>query len=92
MNIEQFLLMRHEMMLIILVLFILVLELAIKEEKKKVIIPISIVLFFITLLVGFLPVETATLFGGSYSTGPLTAMLKNVLNIGVFIVFLQSAT
>jgi NADH-quinone oxidoreductase subunit N len=91
MNIEQFLLMRHELMLVLLVLIILILELAIKEEKKKAIIPVSIILFLITSMIGFLPVETTTLFGGSYSTGPLSAMLKNVLNIGVFIVFLQSA-
>ena len=91
MNIGQFLLMRHEMVLILLALVILILELAINDDKKKVIIPISLVLFGITLVVGFLPVETATLFGGSYNTGPLVATMKNVLNIGVFIVFLQSA-
>jgi NADH-quinone oxidoreductase subunit N len=91
MNIGQFLLMRHEMVLVLLALVILILELAIKDDKKHVIIPVSIVLFLITLIVGFLPVESATLFGGSYNTGPLVATMKNVLNIGVFIVFLQSA-
>ncbi len=92
MNIEQFLLMRHEMVLVFLVLFLLVLELAIKESNKKVVIPIALVLFFITTVVGFFPVETTTLFGGSYTNGPLYAMMKNVLNIGVMIMFLQSAS
>jgi NADH-quinone oxidoreductase subunit N len=40
--------------------------------------------------VGFLPAESGILFGGSYQSNSLTVLMKNVLNIGVLIIFLQA--
>lgn len=91
MNAEQFLLMRHELMLTLIALIILLAELFTNDSNKKIVIPIAIVLFFICTVVGFLPAEPTTLFGGMYCTSPLQFTLKNILNIGVLIVFLQSA-
>ncbi|MEQ8425911.1 MAG: NADH-quinone oxidoreductase subunit N, partial [Cyclobacteriaceae bacterium] len=45
----------------------------------------------ITLL-GFLPADSGVLFGGMYITDPLRIFMKNILNLGVLIVFLQSGS
>lgn len=91
MNAEQFLLMRHELMLTLAALIILLAELFTNDSNKKIVIPIAIVSFFICTVVGFLPAEPTTLFGGMYCTSPLQFTMKNILNIGVLIIFLQSA-
>jgi NADH-quinone oxidoreductase subunit N len=89
MNLESFLLMRHEIMLTIALLIILIAELS--TEKKNSIINLSIILMFITTIVGFFPVPEGTLFGGMYQTNHMTVLMKNILNIGTLILFLQVA-
>lgn len=89
MNFESFLLMRHEIVLTIVTLIILVAELS--AWKKEKVIWISLVLFFVATVIGFLPVEEGSLFGDMYRTGPLNALMKNILNVGVMILFLQTA-
>lgn len=92
MNAAQFLLMRHELMLTLVAVIILLAEIFTNDSSKKRVIPtLAIVLFFINTVVGFLPSEPATLFGGMYQTSSLHLALKNILNIGVFIMFLQVA-
>jgi NADH-quinone oxidoreductase subunit N len=90
MDISQFLLMRHELVLTIAAIILLIVELSVNENHKTRIIPWAIGLFALVTLVGFLPVETGTLFGGAYQSSPLTTAIKNILNIAVLIVFLQS--
>ena len=87
----NFLLMRSEIILLVLILAMLVLEIATKPNQKKGLINIAIGLFFIHTVIGFFPMETGKLFGGSYRTTGLIHLFKNVLNIGVFIILLQSA-
>ena len=89
MNLESFLLMRHEIMLTIALLIILIAELS--TENKKSIINLSIILMLITTIVGFFPVPEGTLFGGMYQTSHMTVLMKNILNIGTLILFLQVA-
>jgi NADH-quinone oxidoreductase subunit N len=47
-------------------------------------------LFFINTIIGFLPAETGQIFGGMYRVSELQLLIKNILNIGVLIVFIQS--
>jgi NADH-quinone oxidoreductase subunit N len=82
--------MRHELLLTIAAVVILITELAVSDKNKLKLIPFSIAIFGLITLVGFLPTATGELFGGSYQTNSLTALMKNVLNIGVFIIFLQA--
>ncbi len=84
--------MRHEILLIAIALILLVIDLNLKTNHKTGIIPVVIVLFSIHTLVGFLPAPEGTLFGGMFRTSPLINMMKNVLNIGVLIILLQSYT
>ena len=84
--------MRHELILASLVLLVLIIDLNLKKSQKTRIIPIAISMFFIHTVVGFLPAQTGVLFGGMYHTEDLTLLMKNILNVGVFIILLQSST
>jgi len=92
MGLEQYLLMRHELVLTLILLIVLVAELCVKDENSRKLRPFTIILFFIATVVGFLPLGEGTLFGGMYKTDGMIAIMKNILNIGVFIVFVQSYT
>ncbi len=92
MTINDFLLMRHEIMLVLIALILLIVDLNLKPTQKPWIIPVAMVLFIIHIIVGFLPAPEGTLFGGMFRSTPLINMMKNVLNIGVFIIMLQSYT
>jgi NADH-quinone oxidoreductase subunit N len=84
--------MRHELLLTLLAVIILVIDLGAGKKYRSFILPVSIGLFFINLLIGFLPAREGTLFGGMYHTNGLIILMKNILNIGFFIVMLQSFT
>jgi NADH-quinone oxidoreductase subunit N len=90
MDISQFFMMRHELVLTLSAVILVIVELSVGENHKTKIIPWVAGLFALVTLIGFLPVETGTLFGGAYQSTPLTTSIKNILNIAVLIVFLQS--
>lgn len=90
MNLDQILLMRHELMLIIIALVVLVAEIATNDNQKSLISPLAITLFVIYTVVGFLPLEQGSIFGGMFHTDNLIAIVKNILNVGVLIILLQS--
>lgn len=90
MNINDFLIMRHELVLVITALLLLIIDLGLKPASKKHIIPIAVVLFIINTAVGYLPSAYGVLFGGMYNSSALIVMMKNVLNTGVMIILLQS--
>ena len=89
MNLESFLLMRHEIVLTVALLIILIAELS--TENKKSIINLSLFLFAAVTAIGFIPSAEGTLFGGMYQTSHLTVMMKNILNVGTLILFFQVA-
>ncbi len=88
---SNFLILRHEVVLLLIILAILVAEIAIPSKKKGSIIHFGIFLFGIHTIVGFLPMEENQLFGGMFRTHGLIHLVKNILNIGVLILLLQSA-
>lgn len=90
MNIYDFLIMRHELLLVIIALALLIIDLALKPASKHKIIPVAVVLFSIHTVIGFLPPFLGVLFGGMFQSSNLIVMMKNVLNIGVLIIMLQS--
>ncbi len=90
MSIEQFYIMRHELVLTLAIIILLIAEIATSDKNKKKLIPFSIWIFGIVTITGFIPTQAGTLFGGSYQSSALTDLMKNILNIGVFIIFLQA--
>jgi NADH-quinone oxidoreductase subunit N len=90
MDLGQFILMRHEMLLLFVAIAILVAEIFTGDDNKSRIINFTLFLFGLVTIVGFIPGETGNLFGGSFQSSQLTTFMKNVLNLAVLIVFLQA--
>ena len=88
MDITDFILMKHELLLTIVTLIILISEIFFTDKRR--IIPLSITLFGLYTIFGFFGNETGDLFGGMYQNSELITLMKNILNLGVFIVLLQS--
>lgn len=83
--------MRFELGLLILFLAILIFEIFTNKKQKGNVISFAILLFTIHTVVGFVSLEDGKLFGGMFKTNTLLYYFKNVLNVGVLIVLLQSA-
>lgn len=90
MNLQSFLLMRHELVLIAITLIVLIVELATKDNRKSVIAPIALLLFAIHTVIGFLPIGEGSLFDGMFNSTPINNIVKNMLNIGTLIILLQT--
>ena len=90
MSLENFILMRHELLLTAAALLILIAEIFWKPEKRKSISTFSVVLFSLITIVGFLPSPEGSLFGGMYQVTGLRLIMKNILNIGTLLVLIQS--
>lgn len=91
MNVINFLLMRHEMLLLAIILVLIIAEIFTPQHKKTSVVHLSVFLFGIQTLIGFLPIQYGNLFGGMFHTNALIQFFKNVLNVGVLILLLQSA-
>ena len=84
------LIMRHELLLVAITVILLIVEIFLPSGRKhKIILPALLFMAAVTVI-GFLPGDIGILFGGMYKTSRLTLMLKNILNVGVLIVFIQS--
>ena len=91
MDFSNLLLMRHEIILLAITLLLIVAEVFIPQNKKHSIVHLAILLFGIHTIIGFLPTSESSLFGGMFRTNDLIHFFKNVLNVGVLILLLQSA-
>jgi NADH-quinone oxidoreductase subunit N len=92
MSLGTFLIMRHELLLIAAALLILMAEIFGNPAKKRSISIFSVIIFGIITAAGFLPSTTGSLFGGMYVSTGTIMLMKNVLNIGVLLVLIQSLT
>lgn len=90
MSLHDFLLMRHELLLTLVALVVLFVEIVRNEDSTKLIRRVTLGIFGLYTLVGFLPVAEGGLFGGMYVTSSLHVLVKNILNIGIFLVLLQA--
>jgi NADH-quinone oxidoreductase subunit N len=91
MDFSNFLLMRHEILLLAIIIVLIVAEISIPRNKKSSVVHLAIFLFGLHTILGFFPNETSSLFGGMFRTNAMIHFYKNVLNVGVFVVLLQSA-
>ncbi|TAL77270.1 MAG: NADH-quinone oxidoreductase subunit N [Bacteroidetes bacterium] len=92
MSVGTFLLMRHELLLITAALLVLIAEIFCNPDKRRHISLFSLILFGVITIIGFLPSPAGSIFGGMYVTSVTTLLMKNILNIGVLLVFIQSVT
>ncbi len=92
MSLGTFLIMRQELLLIAAALLVLMAEIFWNPAKKKYLSLFSVIVFGVITIVGFIPSQTGALFGGMYISTGTTLLMKNILNIGVLLVFIQSVT
>jgi NADH-quinone oxidoreductase subunit N len=92
MSLFEILAMRNELLLTIMAMILLIIDLNLNHAQKERMIPISIGLFLVVTLIGFIPQPDQTLFGGMYHTNGLVQLMKNILNIGVLIILFQSVS
>jgi NADH-quinone oxidoreductase subunit N len=90
MSLGTFSIMRHELLLTAAALLVLMAE--IFMDKKRHIPTLSVILYAVITIAGFFPSAAGSLFGGMYVSNGTTTIMKNILNIGVLIVFIQSVT
>jgi NADH-quinone oxidoreductase subunit N len=82
--------MRHELLLIVAALLILIAEILRDPAKKGNVNLFSLILMGAITIIGFIPSPTGSLFGGMYVSTGTRLIMKNILNIGTFLVFVQS--
>ena len=92
MSLENFSLMRHELLLTTAALVVLMAEIFWNPERKRALSNFPIIIFSVITIAGFLPSSTGSLFGGMYETSGTRLLMKNILNIGALLVFIQSST
>ncbi len=92
MSLGTFLIMRHELLLIAAVLLVLMAEIFSNPARKGSIRIFTVILFGVITITGFLPSPSGTLFGGMYINSGTRLLMKNILNIGVLLVIIQSVT
>ena len=83
-------LMKQELMVTIIIFILLFLKLGNKEIRNESLINFINVLLFINLVSGFFKIQEGTLFGDMFQTNELLTFEKNLLNLGTFIISLQS--
>ncbi len=91
MDLNSFIAMRQEILLLAILLLLIVGEIFIHKDKKGSIVHLALFLFGIHTIIGFYAIEESSLFGGMFRTNTLIHFFKNALNVGVLIVLLQSA-
>ncbi len=91
MDFSSFLLMRQEIVLLAIILLLIVAEIFIAQNKKSSIIHLAIFLFGIHTILGVFTMDEGEIFGGMFRVNGLIHFFKNVMNVGVLILLLQSA-
>jgi NADH-quinone oxidoreductase subunit N len=90
MDINYFLLLRQEIVLLAIALALLAAEVFVPKQKKESLIHLAILLFALHTLLGFFMNHTGELFGGMFRTNELINLFKTILNVGVLLVLLQA--
>jgi NADH-quinone oxidoreductase subunit N len=92
MSLANFLIMRHELLLIAAALLVLIAEIFWNPQKNGSKSLFAVILFVLITVAGFIPTPSGSLFGGMYVVDGTRLLMKNILNIGVLLVFIQSMT
>ncbi len=94
MDYSQFLAMKQEISLLVLFLLVFLNDTFLPARAQSSIGKITCLLFGLFTLWGFCPVvvgdSVVSAFAGMYETSPVIVAIKNILNVGVLIVLIQS--
>ncbi|MFR9165583.1 MAG: NADH-quinone oxidoreductase subunit N [Dysgonomonas sp.] len=90
MDLSNYLLMKPELSLIVVFLLLIIYDLFASDNAKKYYFPIACVLFLAHTVFCFFVKDEGTSFAGMYVAGAAQNTIKCILNIGVFLIFLQA--
>ena len=91
MDYSQFMIMHHELGLLVVFLLVFLFDTFFSKNVQSKLSVTACVLFGIyALACFFLPLKSGEAFSGMYATSPIVMSIKNILNVGMFIVLLQS--
>lgn len=91
MDYSQFLLMHHEIGVLVVFLLVFLFDTFLPKAIQSKLSVSACVLFGAFTVYGFFaPMESGEAFAGMFATSPIVASIKNILNVGMFIVLLQS--
>ena len=90
MDLSNYLLMKHELSLIVVFFILIIYDIFASDNAKKHYFPVACTLFLAHTVACFFFRESGDSFGGMYVAGPAYFSIKNILNIGVFLIFLQA--
>ncbi len=90
MDYSQFLVMKQEIALIAIFLVVFLYDTFAPKKALNFLSGITVLLFGFYTVCSFAFCETASAFNGMYVTSPVICCIKNILNVGVFIILYQS--
>ena len=90
MDLDYFILMRQELLLLTIALVMLAAEIFVPRSRKESLIHLAVFLFAIHTLLGFFPGKAGELFGGMFRTNEMLDLLKTILNVAVLLILLQA--
>ncbi|MBD8387057.1 NADH-quinone oxidoreductase subunit N [Dysgonomonas sp. BGC7] len=90
MDLSNYLLMKHELSLIVVFLLLIIYDLFASDSAKKYYFPVACTIFLAHTVLCFFFKDNGTSFAGMYVTGSVYHTIKNILNIGVFLILLQA--
>lgn len=92
MDYSQFLVMKQEICLLVVFLLVFLYDTFMSKRALNAVSGVTVALFGLLTVGGFCctPSGTESAFAGMYVTSPVIACIKNILNIGVLIVLVQS--
>ena len=91
MDYSQFLLMPQEMGLLLVFLLVFIYDTFMPERSQRALPGFTAALFAIYTAICFIPCQLGSAFGGMMECNEATWAMKNILNVGMFIVLLQAA-
>lgn len=90
MNLFNYFYLKQEISLMVVFLAVIVYDLLASNAMRKYFHPVACLLFLVHTIICFLPQNQGVGFGGMFVAESAEITIKNILNIGVFLLFLQS--
>ncbi len=87
---DFFILMKQELMIFVIIFLLLFMKVGNKDWKNESVLNVVNLLLFINLIFGFLGATDGMLFNDMFRTSQLITFEKNILNLGVLLISLQS--
>lgn len=90
MDLSNYLFMKHELSLVVVFLILIIYDLFASDNAKKFYFPFACLVFLAHTIFCFFVKDNVEAFHGMYVTGPAYLTIKNILNIGTFVIILQA--